>query len=92
LFEEFLLCILFFACFRRHSTFLQAAAAGAVKALPVAAATLANQIAFVSMLSFVNSMLAWIAARGGISDFSFKVSQFSGTVNSVLGDRSGDQK
>ena len=65
---------------RRYRNFLQAAAAGAVKGLPIVAATLANQICFVSLLDFADSVISWFASRGGFTGFTFKVGVIMQTI------------
>ena len=64
--------------FRRYRNFLQAASLGAVQAVPIATSTLANQIAFVSLLAFLNAMLKWFGGRVGINFLTFKVTLADG--------------
>ena len=65
--------LVFVSVSRRYRNFLQAASMGAVQAVPIATSTLANQIAFVSLLAFLNAMLKWFGIRVGIDFLTFKV-------------------
>ena len=53
--------------------FIQAAAAGATNAVALVANIIANLIAFIALLHFVNATLTWFGQRVGIERLTFQV-------------------
>ncbi|RUS81030.1 hypothetical protein EGW08_011196 [Elysia chlorotica] len=55
---------------------IEAASAGAISAIPVIAYIVVHLIAFLSILDFVNSTLAWLGARVGLAPPNYPVLSF----------------
>ena len=58
---------------RTEVNFIQAAAAGATNAVALVANIIANLIAFIALLHFVNATLTWFGQRVGIERLTFQV-------------------
>ena len=58
---------------RPYNNVIEAAAAGASSAISLVANVAANLIAFVALLYFFNSILAWFGAFVCLPDLSFEV-------------------
>ena len=60
---------------RSHVNFIDAAAAGAGKAVKLVVNIAANVIAFVAVLNFINATLTWFGQRVGVEKLTFQVTQ-----------------
>ncbi len=58
---------------RKERNIIEAASAGASAAIKIVANVIANLIAFISMLHFLNSTLTWFGNRVGIEELTFEV-------------------
>jgi len=59
---------------RTHVNFIDAAASGAAKAIPLVANIAANLIASVAILHFINATLTWFGRRAGVEKLTYEVS------------------
>lgn len=59
--------------FRNDSGILDAASNGALAAIPVILGIIANIIAFISFVAFVNGILFWLGQLLGYDDWKFQV-------------------
>lgn len=59
---------------REDTSVLDAATKGAVAGIPLVLGIVANIVAFVSFVAFINSMLFWLGGLVGIEDLSLEVS------------------
>lgn len=59
--------------YRSDNSILDAATNGALAALPIVLGVIANIVAFVSFIAFLNGMLSWFGGQVGYEELSLEV-------------------
>lgn len=60
-------------CFRDDTSVLDAASKGALAGMPIYLGIIANIVAFVSVVAFLNGIVSWLGVLVGFEDISFEV-------------------
>ena len=71
-------------CGREEKNIIEAAVAGASRAIPLVANIAANLIAFISILYFINATLTWFGQRVGIQQLTYQVRRLQTRSTSAI--------
>jgi nucleoside permease NupC len=78
--------MLFIVCYSDETSVLDAATKGALTGIQLVFGIIANLIAFVSFIAFINGMLSWFGMLVGVEDLTLEVSYtaLSSGINSSV--------